>query len=119
MNYKIQPVRLAQSLLIALSVIFSANAFAANTLTSGVKITKIDATTYNGDIKVQTSPRPNISGLACTSDFWVVLRADSANYKSLLAALLTAKAADFTVSVGADDVNPVGTFCEFSRLIVD
>jgi len=119
MKYRSQTNKVGKVLLIAASIVFSCSALAANTLTTGVKVTKIDATTYNGDIKVQTAPRPNIAGLACSSDFWLILRADSANYKQLLAALLTAKAADFTVSIGADDTNLTGNFCELSRFIVD
>lgn len=119
MKFKNQKNNLVRVLVVAAFVLLPTSLFAANTLTSNVKITKIDATTYSGDIKIQTEPRADIAGLGCASNFWLILRADSPNYKQLLATLLTAKAADFTVAIGADDTTLTGGFCELSRLIVE
>lgn len=116
-NQKISPLKV---MAVAATLMFSSSAaFAANTLTSGVKITRIDATAASGNIRVQTEPRPDVSGLGCGTDFWLVLRADSPNYKQLVAAVLTAKAADFTGTVGADDTTITDGFCEFSRFVID
>lgn len=108
-----------QIILIIVTACFSINAFAGNTLKSNVKITKIDAVTYGGDIKIQTTPRHDIGGLMCTSDFWLILKANSNNYEALFSLALSAKFNDATVSIGADDTNLTGVFCEFSRLVVN
>ena len=106
-------------MLILVIVLTTTNTFAANTLTPNVKITKIDAVSYNGDIRVQTAPRPNITGLACTSDFWLVIRAGTASYDVLVSLALAAKFDGTNISVGADDTNLTGGFCELSRLVLD
>ncbi|MFT5210359.1 MAG: hypothetical protein ACI9CE_002084 [Flavobacterium sp.] len=118
MKFKNQKNNIVRTFAVVAFMLFPVSLFAATTLTSGT-ITKIDATSYSGDIKVQLTPRPNIVGLTCPSDFWLILKSDGPNYKQMVASLLTARAADFDVQIGADDTNLTGDFCELSRLIIN
>lgn len=106
-------------LAVILVITFIEGSYAANTVTNNVTISKIDATKYNGDIRVQTEPRPNISGLACTSNFWLVLKPSNPSFEEIYAFLLSAKISNLTVTVGADDEILTGQFCELSRLVVE
>ena len=118
MKFSNQKNNIVRTFAVAVCMFFPASLFAATTITSGT-IVKIDATSYSGDIKVQLSPRPDITGLACTSSFWLILKAGGANYKQMVASLLTARAADMDVQLGADDTNMTGSFCELSRLVIN
>lgn len=118
MKFKNQKNNIVRTFAVVAFMLFPVSLFAATTLTSGT-ITKIDATSYSGDIKVQLTPRPNIVGLTCPSDFWLILKSDGPNYKQMVASLLTSKAAGFDVQLGADDTNLTGSFCELSRLVIN
>ena len=94
-------------------------ALAANSLTSNVKIKRIDADKSAGDIRIQTDPRPNTSQLGCNSDFWLILKQDNALFAEMYTILLAAKVNDLKVSIGIDDNNSTPQFCNLSRIILE
>ena len=86
--------------------------------TSNIKIKLISVWTSSGDILVQTNPKHNIQGLACTSDYWLKLDKTAAGYDGTLSMLLSAQATQATVTVRAYDDQ--GTdFCRLDRVIID
>lgn len=94
---------------------------AANSLTASVKIKRIDAAQgAGGAIRIHTEPRPNISILGCSSDFWLVLKPDVHLFEETYAILLSAKLSNSIVSVVADDGGNSGLdFCNLSRVILE
>ena len=89
--------------------------YAAEKSTDNVKVTMISIMTGTGDVIVQTTPRPNVGGLKCTSDFWLVLGGQQGGFKATLSMLLTAQAANLKVEVTAQDSG--SKFCYLKRLI--
>lgn len=102
----------------SLSIIAANPSFAAHTLTTGVKITRIDAIPSSANIRVQTEPRPDTAPLQC-SDYWLVLNKDETSFQELYALLVTAKVNNLTVTVGASNTNTTEGFCHLSRLVID
>ena len=93
--------------------------FGANKTTNDVKITIISSDIGQTHILLQTDPRPDISGLGCTNNYWLMLYNNNgdAAFKTILSMLLTAHATGKNVSVVSDDNNG-GEFCKLSRLIL-
>jgi len=85
--------------------------------TSNVTVALISVWTNNGDVLVQTNPRPDISGLTCTNDYWLRLNKSEVGFDATLAMLLSAHAAKHNISVSAQD-NDGDDFCRLRRVII-
>lgn len=70
----------------------------------------------SGTIYVQTNPRHDLTGLTCTSDFWLELPAvGTAPHDAMLATLLAAHHSGAKVIITADDSGG-GQFCRLDRV---
>ena len=86
--------------------------------TSNLKIELISVWTTSGDILVQTNPKHNIQGLACTSDYWLKLSETALGYDGTLSMLLSAQATQAKVTIRA--IDDQGTdFCRLDRVIIE
>lgn len=91
-------------------------AVTASYFDSFVKVDNISVWVSNGDILVKTDPRPDISSLNCTNDYWLVLRKSSPGYQATLSMLLTAQTNQRTIIVRADDASG-DQFCDLARVV--
>ena len=98
---------------------FSQPLLAATVTTSNVKVVAVSVYTGTGQVLVETDPRPDISGLDCTSDYWLILSDDSntSGYRATLSVLLTAEATQTNVDVRADN-NGGNQFCKLGRVVL-
>ena len=86
--------------------------------TGNVTIKLVSVWTDSGDILVQTNPRHDISGLNCSSDYWLKLNKSNSGYEGALSILLSAQATQSKVTVRAYDDQ--GTdFCRLDRVIIE
>lgn len=86
--------------------------------TSNIKIELVSVWTTSGDILVQTSPKHNIQGLGCSSDYWLKLSQTAQGYDGTLSMLLSAQSTQAKVTVRAYDDQ--GTdFCRLDRVIIE
>ncbi len=100
-----------------LSMMFLSHAaMAAYKDTSNVTIQLISVWTSSGDILVQTNPKPDITGLTCTNDYWLTLDKDDLGYQATLSMLLSAQATQRKVNISAQDNNG-DQFCKLRRVI--
>ena len=84
--------------------------------TGNVTIQLVSVWTVSGDILVQTKPKHSITGLGCSSDYWLKLSKTAAGYKGTLSMLLSAQASQSKVTIRA--VDDQGTdFCRLDRVI--
>ncbi len=88
----------------------------AQTTTEDVKISMVSLTQTGAGVNIQTEPRHQLDN--CTNDYWLSLSkgASGENYELLLSMVLTAQAADSTVTVVAKGLG--GDFCQLDRLII-
>lgn len=84
--------------------------------TSNVKVEMLSVWTNSGDILVQTSPKPDISGLTCTNDYWLMLDKVELGHQEVLSMLLSAQISKIKLTVRAEDNNG-HEFCRLSRII--
>lgn len=84
--------------------------------TDNVTVELISVWSNDGGLLVQTSPKPNISTLSCTNDYWLVLQKDEGGYEAILSMLLAAQLAKTKITVRAED-NGGEVFCKLSRVI--
>ncbi len=99
-----------------LFVVTSAQSMAAYKDSNNVKIKLISVWSQNGNILVQTSPKPNISDLTCTNDYWVTLDKNDLGYQATLSLLLSAQVTQRGVTVRVDDSSG-SQFCKLTRVI--
>ncbi len=84
--------------------------------TIGVKVKLISSyVTNNGNVLVQTDPKPDISGLNCTDDYWLVLAKGDPGFEGALSMLLAAYSTQTNLIVRAEE-NTGTTFCTLSRV---
>ncbi|NOX75835.1 MAG: hypothetical protein GXP17_04320 [Gammaproteobacteria bacterium] len=94
----------------------SAQSMAAYKDSNNVKIKLISVWSQNGNILVQTNPRPDVSDLTCTSDYWITLDKNDPGYQATLSLLLSAQATQRGVNVRVDD-SFGSQFCKLTRVI--
>ena len=97
-----------------IGLLLSSFTFAA-TLDTEAKVEFISVTTTDGNILVQTNPKHDITGLNCTSDYWLVLKKTEPGYEAALSMLLSAQVTQKNVVFRAEDDN--GQFCKLARVI--
>jgi len=95
---------------------FSANAPAASATTTNVSVELISAIVAKDYVLVQTFPRPNISTVSCTNDYWLVLHSTLDNYDEIYTQLMMAQANGKKIDVSIDDSNIDPTFCRLTRV---
>ncbi|GAB4193537.1 MAG: hypothetical protein Tsb002_24090 [Wenzhouxiangellaceae bacterium] len=83
--------------------------------TDNVTVELISVWVASGDILVQTNPKPDITGLGCTNDFWLTLDKDDLGYEATLSMLLSAQVSRKNIIVRADDTLG-GEFCRLTRV---
>jgi len=107
-----------KNLIILLTLILVNGSYADYKDTNNVKIQLVSVWTESGDILVQTSPKHDISGLGCGSDYWLKLSKTAIGYDGTLSMLLSAQATQAKVTVRAHDDQ--GTdFCRLGRVITE
>ena len=98
-------------------LMLSLGAFAGHIDTHDLKVEQISVWGDSGDLLVQTSPKHNIEGLSCSSDYWLKLNKNDEGYEALSSMLIAAQMAGKTITVRA--VDDAGTdFCRLQRVIV-
>jgi len=83
---------------------------------NNVKVQLVSAWASSGGILLQTNPKHSISGLSCTSDYWLELDKNQPGYQAILSMLLSAQATQKTITVRAVDDNS-SNFCRLERVI--
>ncbi len=102
--------------LLLIGLLLSAPVYAAQLDSSNVKVQLISVWASSGDVLLQTNPRHNIAGLACSNDFWLVLDKDQLGYEGILSLLLSAQAQQSNITVRAvDDIG--SNFCRLERVV--
>ena len=109
-------MKLANTLALVFMMAMSIFAHAAYKDTNSVKVNQISVWTNTGSILVQTTPRPDISGLNCSNDYWLVLDKNDAGYQAALSMLLSAQATQKSVNVSAEE-NGGGECCRLRRVV--
>ncbi len=84
--------------------------------THNVKIKLISIWTKSGGLLVQTEPRPNITGLNCTKDYWLEVAQTDLGIDATLSILLAAQTTNKLVNISAADDNG-GEYCRLRRVI--
>jgi hypothetical protein len=103
--------------LVVLSLLLPFTALAARVDTSDVVVKLVSVDIVSGIVLVQTHPRPNISGLSCTNNFWLRLPHGDNGSNAALSILLTTKATEMKVIVTAED-NDGSEYCKLSRIVI-
>ena len=107
-----------KNILFLITTIIAGYTFADYKDTGNVTIKLVSVWTDSGDILVQTNPRHDISGLNCSSDYWLKLNKSNPGYEGALSILLSAQATQSKVTVRAYDDQ--GTdFCRLDRVIIE
>ena len=106
----------AIAIFVALIVGFMGSAQAAYKDSSDVKVKLISVWSLSGGVLLQTEPKPDISGLTCSNDYWLVLSTTAAGYQPTIAMLMAAQATGKSITVRAED-NSGNEFCLLSRII--
>jgi len=91
--------------------------FAATKDTIDVVVTQLSSNFDQTHILVQTTPRPDISGLNCTNNYWLILNNSAISSKNMLTLLLTAHATGKKVIVHSSDINN-SEFCQLQRITI-
>ncbi len=104
-----------KSILLAIAILPHA-VIAAYKESADLRVVMVSVWSQNGDVLVQTDPRPDISGLTCSSDHWLVLNQGEPGYQAALSLLLAAQSTRTSVVVRAED-NSGSQFCKLSRVI--
>ena len=112
--------KLAQiSAAIATSFFAVTGTASAATNTANVTIELVSVYSDSNVLYVQTSPRHSLDS-GCTSDFWLSVSTNAANFDAMLSAILTAQAQQSTVTVTAENDNAQrNQFCKLSRITLD
>ena len=98
------------------AILFTLPAFAAYKDTGNVTVNLVSMWA-NGGLLVQTSPKHNIEGLNCESDYWLKLDKSYEGYNEMLSMALAAQMAGKKITVRANDDS--GTdFCRLDRIII-
>ncbi len=98
------------------TVLIASNVNAAFKDTNNVKVEMISVMSKSGNISVRTTPRPDLSGLTCTNNNWLVLYKDDIGYNATLAMLLSAQATQKAIKISAEDDNG-NEWCKLRRVI--
>ena len=81
------------------------------------KVSEISVWTASGGLLVRMrSGNYDVSGLACSSGWWLYLNQTDVGYTSTLKMLMAAQVADRTVRLRGDDTQLSGDFCKLSRV---
>lgn len=98
-------------------LMLSLGAFAGHKDSHDLQVEQISVWGDSGDLLVQTSPKHNIEGLSCSSDYWLKLHRSDEGYEALSSMLIAAQMAGTTITVRA--VDDAGTdFCRLQRVII-
>ena len=109
-------MKIPGTIIVALLLIFSAQSMAAFKDYKVVKVRFISVWSASGGILVQINPKPDLSGLTCTNDYWLTLDKNVSGYEAALSLLLSAQASQRNVTVRADDSSG-SEFCKLVRVI--
>lgn len=90
---------------------------AAEKSTADVRVSLISAWNDTGEMLIQTSPNHDISGLNCTSNFWMIQYPYQAGYDVSYDLLLEAYRSQRLVTVTVNDENS-GDFCKLTRVTI-
>ena len=85
-------------------LLVSSASFSAGKNLTNLKVQMLSAHDHVALILVQTNPRPDLSGLSCTSDFWLTLAKNTENYEEIYSMLLAASVSQQNLFIGIEDV---------------
>ncbi len=112
-----QWVKKIKLVIISTSLILASHFSAAGVQTKNVEVALLSLSlNSNGNILVQTSPRPNLTGLTCTNSYWLVLGSDEVGFETSVSMLLSAQATKNPIDITAEN-NGSSDYCLLRRVI--
>ena len=109
-------MRIFRDIILPMVLFFSASANSTYKDTFNVKVDLLSAWSISGAVLVQTDPRPNITGLSCSNDYWLILNKVDLGYDAMFSMLLVAQTMQTPIIVRAEN-NGNNQFCHLSRVI--
>ncbi len=100
---------------LSMIVLFGSVAHAGSVQSNDLQVTIVSAYSDGRSILVQTEPRPDITGLTCNNNFWLVLEGSELGFDTIVSFILTAHATGKRVQITAED-NGGSDFCKLTRI---